>query len=84
MLLIPNFDLSKKIRKSVIKQDNFFPFLQLNCSNFRLKNVKSLRLTKIVKKKKFEGVLGELEKKNIFRDNLFITFLQFLCFLPKV
>ena len=46
-------------------------FLQLNCSNFRLKSVECLRVTKIFKKINFEGVWGELEPKKGFQRNSF-------------
>ena len=37
ILLILNFDLSEKIGKAVTNSVGFRSFLQLNCSNFKLK-----------------------------------------------
>ena len=37
MLLMPNFELSGKVGKSVEIKANFEPFWQLNCSKFRIK-----------------------------------------------
>ena len=36
-LLIQNFDLSEKVERQLLSMANFSTFLQLNCSNFRLK-----------------------------------------------
>ena len=38
MLLISNLDQSGKIKKQLKNKANFGTFLQLNCSNFRLKH----------------------------------------------
>ena len=37
MVLIPNFDVTEKMGKAVIKEAKFCPFLQLDCSIFKLK-----------------------------------------------
>ena len=46
-----------------------YHILQRNCSNFSLKLLKCLRVTKIVKEIKFEGVWDELEGKSVSRHN---------------
>ena len=40
MLLIPNVGLGGRIEKAVTGKANFTPFMQLTCSNFRLKQCK--------------------------------------------
>ena len=61
ILLITNFDLGQKIGKELPSKAHFNHFLQLGYPNFRLKCLKGLEVTKIVKKTKFEGFYGELE-----------------------
>ena len=64
MHLIPNLNLSERIRKAAASKANFRTFLSLNFFNIRSKNsVKDLRVTKYVKENRFEGVWGELELK---------------------
>ena len=59
----------KRSGKQLPRKDNFRTFLPLNCFNFRFKQCERLRVTKNVKEIKFEGVWGELESKNVSRDN---------------
>ena len=59
MISIPHFDLSEKIGKKVIKYNKFITCLEI-CY------VKSFRVTKSVKKIKFEETCGELEAKFCF------------------
>ena len=61
----------KRSGKQLPSRANFSTFLQFNCSNFRLKYVKSLRVTNIVKEIKFEGVLGSLQAKDCFQTQIF-------------
>ena len=53
--------------KELPSNANLRSFLLLNCSNFKLKRFKGVRVTKRVKQIKFEGVWGELESKNSFQ-----------------
>ena len=48
---------------------NFSNFLELNCSNVGLQQCESLSVTKIVKKKKIEGIWGKLDSKKVSRNN---------------
>ena len=57
--------LSEKIRKAVAKWN----VCNLIALIFGWNSVKGLRVTKVVKDIKFEGVWGELESKNISRDS---------------
>ena len=56
----------ERSEKLFSSRTNFSPFLQLNCS--RWKQRESLRVTKIVKEIKFEGVWGELESGKWFHE----------------
>ena len=61
LLLVPL--LTALVLKSYISKQSYFALIMSwNCA-------KSLILTKIVKKTKFEGVWNELEAKNVSRDN---------------
>ena len=66
-LSIPNLDLNEKIGKVVINYA-LLPILALFCNLVALilglNCIKGLRVTKIVKQIKFEGVCGELGAKN--------------------
>ena len=44
----------KRSKKQLPSKAIFSAFLQLNCSSFRLKSVKGLRVSKTVKETKFE------------------------------
>ena len=65
---------SVKTSEKLPSKANSSNFLQLNCSDFRLKlcerSMKGLRVTKIVKQIKFEGVRGDLETKKMFLETI--------------
>ena len=70
MLLIPNFDLSKKIGKAVIKWEKIFAlFCILIALTLGWNSVRGLRVTKIVNEIKFEGVWSMIESKTVSRHN---------------
>ena len=51
---------------------NFSTFLQLSCSNYRLKLIKDLRVAKTIKQINFEVAWGKLEakkQKTVSKDN---------------
>ena len=58
----------KRLEKRLPSKASFSSFLQLNSSNFRLKQCE--RPTKIVKEIKFEGVQGELKLKKRFPETI--------------
>ena len=62
-LLIPNFNLSEKIVKAVMKWGEFWTFLAFNYSNFTSKCVKSLRASKSGKKWSLNWSAASLNKK---------------------
>ena len=69
---MPNFNLSEKIRKSSFQVLQILAiFWNLIALTLGYNSVKSLRVTKIVKKKKkkFEGIWGKLDSKKVFRNN---------------
>ena len=66
----------KRSEKQLPRKGKFRTFLQLNCSNFSLKLVKSLIVTKIVREIKFEEVWGELEAKKCFQKQSFTKYLR--------
>ena len=70
MLLIPNLDLSEKIRRS------FALFCNLIALTLGLKNVKGLRVTTIVKEIKFERVWGTVELKKRFQRQPFTKYFR--------
>ena len=57
--------------KQLASKADFSTFLQLDCSNFRLKLWKGYRITKIVNEIKFEGVWDKIEAKNCFHRQSF-------------
>ena len=67
----------KRLEKQLPSKANFTTFLQLNCSNFRLKPCeRGLKVIKIVKEIKFEGFWGELGAKNCFQRQPFTKYLR--------
>ena len=66
----------KRSEKQLPRKGKFRTFLQLNCSNFSLKLVKSLIVTKIVREIKFQEVWGELEAKKCFQKQSFTKYLR--------
>ena len=69
---MPNFNLSKKIRKSSFQVLQILAiFWNLIALTLGYNSVKSLRVTKIVKKKKkkIEGIWGKLDSKKVSRNN---------------
>ena len=70
MLLIPNFDLSEKIKKQLSTTENICPFLQPNCPNFRFKTVsKIFELPKSSKTLCFKGSGVSLNQTKVSGDN---------------
>ena len=65
MLLIPSFDLTKKVRFQVIKI--FARFCQLFLLTLDWNSAKGLSVTKIVKKDIFEEVCCDLAPKKCFQ-----------------
>ena len=64
--------LKKRSKKILSCKTNFSTFLQLSCSNYRLKLIKDLRVAKIIKQINFEVAWGKLEakkQKTVSKDN---------------
>ena len=59
----------KGSEKQLSSKGSFCRFLQLNCSNVRLKQCQKPQSYKIVKENNFEGVCDELGEKRFSRDN---------------
>ena len=60
----------KRLEKQLSRKENFGRFLQLNCSNFKLKQrERPYSYQNCQKNNNFEGVWGELESKHVSRDN---------------
>ena len=57
----------KRSEKQLPSKANFCFFFLLNCSNFKLKQCKRHRVTKILKQIMFQGVWGESESKTGFQ-----------------
>ena len=57
----------KRSGKHLSSKANFSTFLQISCSNFRLKLCQTLQAEKIIKQIKFERVWGGLEAKKCFQ-----------------
>ena len=53
----------ERSEKQLPNKGNHRTFLPPNCSNFKLKCLKGLKVTKNVKEIKFQGVWSELESK---------------------
>ena len=66
MLLMPNFNLSNQSSIYQVRQI-FALFYNLIALTLGSNSVKDLRITKIAKEIKFEGVFGELESKQSFK-----------------
>ena len=66
--MIPNFDLSKKNQKSVYQvRETFVLLCDLTPLALVENSAKILRDTKIVKKNKFEGDLGQVRIRKAFK-----------------
>ena len=57
----------KRSEKKLAHKANFSTFLALSWYNQN--GIKDLKVTKIVKEIKFEGIWGELEAKTVSREN---------------
>ena len=67
-----NFDLNEKIGKELPGKTNFSIFLELNCSNFKLKLCERLKLItkiKLSKKISLRGV-GRVTSKKMFPETI--------------
>ena len=71
--MLASLEGSKKQLKS---KANFTPSFQLNCSNFRLKQCKNIRVTEIAKEIKFKRVWGNLESKKGFQRQPITKYLR--------
>ena len=67
-----NFDLNEKIGKELPGKTNFSIFLELNCSNFKLKLCERLKLiTKIKLSKKISSRgVGRVTSKKMFPERI--------------